>query len=157
MTSIKESPAVYSPFYFHVYFWLESQFFEIALRHGCSPVNLLHIFRTPFLQNASGRPLLQNKRARNINNVFHILIQEMFNFSKIRQHEKQISKNPEKTCEESFCILITTFLQHPCDHLFLSIYPFSSYHYCTTSFNKASTQVLRRLKSCSQRVGDSRW
>ena len=21
---------------------------EIALRHGCSPVNLLHIFRTPF-------------------------------------------------------------------------------------------------------------
>ena len=23
-------------------------FFEITLRHGCSPVNLLHIFRTPF-------------------------------------------------------------------------------------------------------------
>ena len=26
-------------------FW---DFFEIALRHGCSPVNLLRIFRTPF-------------------------------------------------------------------------------------------------------------
>ena len=25
-------------------------FIEIALRHGCSPVNLLHIFRTPFLR-----------------------------------------------------------------------------------------------------------
>ena len=24
---------------------------EITLRHGCSPVNLLHIFRTPFLKN----------------------------------------------------------------------------------------------------------
>ena len=24
---------------------------EIALRHECSPVNLLHIFRTPFLEN----------------------------------------------------------------------------------------------------------
>ena len=24
-------------------------FFEITLQHGCSPVNLLHIFRTPFL------------------------------------------------------------------------------------------------------------
>ena len=24
---------------------------KIALRHGCSPVNLLHIFRTPFLKN----------------------------------------------------------------------------------------------------------
>ena len=24
------------------------------LRHGCSPVNLLHIFRTPFPKNTSG-------------------------------------------------------------------------------------------------------
>ena len=33
----------------------------------------------------------------------------------------------------------------------------SGYHYCTTSFNKARTQVLRSFKSCWQRVGDSRW
>ena len=33
----------------------------------------------------------------------------------------------------------------------------SGYHYCTTSFNKAWTQVLHRFKSCSQRVGDSWW
>ena len=26
---------------------------EITLRHGCSPVNLLHIFRTPFTKNTS--------------------------------------------------------------------------------------------------------
>ena len=32
----------------------------ITLRHGCSPVNLLHIFRTPFPRNASGRILLKN-------------------------------------------------------------------------------------------------
>ena len=31
---------------------------EIELRHGCSPVNLRHIFRTPFLKNTSGRLLL---------------------------------------------------------------------------------------------------
>ena len=31
---------------------------EIALRHGCSPVNLLHICRTPFLRNTSGWLLL---------------------------------------------------------------------------------------------------
>ena len=31
------------------------------------------------------------------------------------------------------------------------------YHYCTTSFIKAWTQVLRSFKSCSRRVGDSRW
>ena len=29
-------------------------FIEIALRHGCSPVNLLHIFRTPFPKNTTG-------------------------------------------------------------------------------------------------------
>ena len=33
----------------------------------------------------------------------------------------------------------------------------SGYHYCTTSFIKTWTQVLRRFKSCSRRVGDSRW
>ena len=31
---------------------------EITLRHGCSPVNLLHIFRTPFHKSTSGRLLL---------------------------------------------------------------------------------------------------
>ena len=31
---------------------------EITLRHGCSPVNLLHIFRTPFSMNTSGTLLL---------------------------------------------------------------------------------------------------
>ena len=37
---------------------LQSNFIEITLRHGCSPVNLLHISRTPFLKNTSGRLLL---------------------------------------------------------------------------------------------------
>ena len=32
----------------------QSKFIEIALRHGCSPVNLLHIFRTPFFRSTSG-------------------------------------------------------------------------------------------------------
>ena len=33
-------------------------FIEIALRHGCSTVNLLHIFRTRSLKNTSGWLLL---------------------------------------------------------------------------------------------------
>ena len=32
--------------------------FEIALRHGCSPVNLLRILRTPFLKRTTGQLLL---------------------------------------------------------------------------------------------------
>ena len=31
---------------------------QSTLRHGCSPVNLLHIFRTSFPKNTSGRLLL---------------------------------------------------------------------------------------------------
>ena len=37
---------------------LQSNFSEVTLRHGCTPVNLLHIFRKPFLKNTSGRLLL---------------------------------------------------------------------------------------------------
>ena len=33
----------------------------------------------------------------------------------------------------------------------------SGYHYCTNSFIKAWTQVLRRFKSCSWRIGYLRW
>ena len=29
-------------------------FYEITLRRGCSPVNSMHIFRTPFLKSTSG-------------------------------------------------------------------------------------------------------
>ena len=37
---------------------MPSHFIEIALWNGCPPVNLLHIFRIPFLKNTSGRLLL---------------------------------------------------------------------------------------------------
>ena len=36
-----------------------SNFIEITLRHGCFPINLLHIFRTPFPKNTFGRLLLK--------------------------------------------------------------------------------------------------
>ena len=38
---------------------LQSNFIEIALQHGCSPVNLLHISRTPFPRNTSEWLLLK--------------------------------------------------------------------------------------------------
>ena len=38
---------------------LQSIFIEITLWHGCSPANLLHIFRTPFLKITSGWLLLK--------------------------------------------------------------------------------------------------
>ena len=38
---------------------LQSNFIEITLRHGCSPGNLLHIFRTLFPKNTSQWLLLE--------------------------------------------------------------------------------------------------
>ena len=40
---------------------LQSNFIEIELRHGYSPVNLVHISRTPFPKNTSGRLLLEKE------------------------------------------------------------------------------------------------
>ena len=42
------------------YLKLQSNFIEITLQHGCSFVNLQHIFRTPFQQNTSEWLLLYN-------------------------------------------------------------------------------------------------
>ena len=41
---------------------LQSNFIEIVLQHGCSPVNSLDIFRTPFPTNTSRLLLLQPVR-----------------------------------------------------------------------------------------------
>ena len=38
-------------------------FIEITLRHGCSPVNLLYIFRTPFRKSTCGGLLLAMQSA----------------------------------------------------------------------------------------------
>ena len=46
----------------------QSNFIEITLRHGSSPVYLLHIFRTPFSKNTSG-PLLLNRDFLQVNSI----------------------------------------------------------------------------------------
>ena len=40
---------------------LQSNFIEITLQHGCSPVNLLHFFKTSFPYNTSGWLLLKKE------------------------------------------------------------------------------------------------
>ena len=41
------------PYWSAISIKLQSNFIEIPLRHGSSPVNLLHIFRTPYLKSTS--------------------------------------------------------------------------------------------------------
>ena len=52
---------------------LQSNFIEIALWHGCFPVNLLHIFRTSSLKNTSGWLLLTIEVKSNSILIFKLL------------------------------------------------------------------------------------
>ena len=56
-------------------------FIEITLQHGCSPVSLLHIFRTSFRKNTSGWLLLHLFK----NYCFSVLKGQI-----IKAHENQI-------------------------------------------------------------------
>ena len=44
----------------------ELKIIEITSRHGCSPANLLNIFRTPFTEKTSGKMLLTNNHESKI-------------------------------------------------------------------------------------------
>ena len=74
-----------------VWFAKQSNCIEITLRHGCSLVNLLHIFRTPFPRNTSGWLLLYLRRL-----LFWTMIEHrMYLSSKMRVTDKFLTK-PEK-------------------------------------------------------------
>ena len=49
---------------------IQNNFIEITLQHGCSPVNLLHIFRTPFPKNTSGGMLLKQENLRRLRSLY---------------------------------------------------------------------------------------
>ena len=63
-----------------------SNFIEITLRHGCSPVNLLHIFRTLFPKNTSGWLLLSMSITKNSGRLLNL-------FSQVKLKLKQLSNN----------------------------------------------------------------
>ena len=48
--------------------------FEIALGHGCSPINLVHIFRTTFPRNTSGWLLLFKIDIGIVLNIIYVLL-----------------------------------------------------------------------------------
>ena len=61
---------------------------EIALRHECSPVNLLHVFRTPFLKNTSewlllDQLLLSNSNVSIQHRRLHFLVTEVFKLNNL--------------------------------------------------------------------------
>ena len=72
----------------------QRNFIEITYWHGCSPVNLLHIFRNPFLKNTSGWLLLkkeENKtKSKKSCTIWHVIYNKYFTFSKYDDTSKFI-------------------------------------------------------------------
>ena len=56
---------------------------EIVLRHGCSPVNLLHIFRIPFYKNTSGGLLLPGQYQIQNSHIIWFLTKTLAMFPKL--------------------------------------------------------------------------
>ena len=73
-----------------------SNFIEIKLQHGCSPVNLLHIFSILFPKNTSGGLLLNHKFTENDLDLFtfsRCYISTYFQKIKIILHTSTIDYN----------------------------------------------------------------
>ena len=66
------------------------QLIEIAVRHECSPINLLHIFRTPFPKNTSGWLLLNSKFSTKIYQTFYLPHLLGFHHSFFPKKQKQM-------------------------------------------------------------------
>ena len=79
---------------------MQSKFIEIALRHGCSPVHLLHIFRTPFSRNISGWLLLRRETLVSTNfTIFRILSLELTSDEDDEILNEAIEKRKKKRTE----------------------------------------------------------
>ena len=100
-------------------------FIEITLRHGCSPVNLLRIFRIPLPENNSGRLLLDIYqvlmmylfRAKSCFSTLFIYVRCFIRLLKYNiwtvfmkvSFKRGFIECSRKTCSGLFCLLISIF------------------------------------------------
>ena len=66
---------------------LQSHFIKIILRHGCSPVNLLHIFGTTFSKNTSAQLLLVIERTLKLQSCELYISKYMIDLTQITNTE----------------------------------------------------------------------
>ena len=76
-------------------------FIEIVLRYGCSPVNLLHIFRIPFLKNTSERLLLKVEEWSSKSRCYKIWHSKKYAVNLDQKKKRKILRNYEDTREKS--------------------------------------------------------
>ena len=93
---------------------LQSNFIEITLRHGCSPVKLLHISRTPFPRNASGWPLLPLRSSREVWRRLQAIMIDNGQYC-CRVKKMNPSRKMRKTDDGKYCCRVKTWV-----HLWLN-------------------------------------
>ena len=88
----------------------QSNFIEITLQHRCSPVYLLHIFRTPFPKDTSGGLLLQLK-LKKVTNLHFLQIKKNLHLSSIDNGHLPALSNKEIGFFKNFPPLQLGFIQ----------------------------------------------
>ena len=89
---------------------LQSNFIEISLWHECSPVSLLHIFRTPFHKNTHGGLLLQIfKKLHSLFTFYAFCSKRFFIHLLLRQTELQIFKSTFPSVKSFLYVAVFTF------------------------------------------------
>ena len=97
------------PYRYAISISLLFNFNEIALRHGYSPVNLLHFFITSFSKNTSGRLLLPDAKKE-----FQLLEQTTFRVATSNQvrTKSQFESVKQKNCYSNNSILHNTYINY---------------------------------------------
>ena len=94
-------------------------FIETILWHGCSPVNLLDIFRTPSTRNTSGWLLLES-----YDKLLDVEIDNKLNFEKrISNICKKTSNQPKAICR------LQTFVGHKEEKAIMNTFALLSFNY----------------------------
>ena len=103
---------------------LQSNFIEITLWHGCSPINLLHILRTPFPRNTSGWPLI--KSCWKVVDAYHFMLDCVRSNKNEDMCKKAVSEEPftlkncldkhnsQEICDKvvDACLLLSKFVPY---------------------------------------------
>ena len=91
---------------------LQSNFIEITLRHGFSPVNLLHIFRTPFPNKTPGLLLLTLAKEKKVLVTDEAVVQKLSSYFEIIVQNVDLQNKADNVTNEVLKDVIRKFENH---------------------------------------------
>ena len=116
---------------------LQTNFIEIALRHGCSPVNLRHIFRTHFPRNTSGWVLLEI--------LMKLLKCTYKSFIHVNNYKTQLNNNFNSSSNNFkiiiHCVKIVCIRSYSCPHF--PAFELNTERYSVSFYIQSEYRILR--------------